>query len=133
VPIGAALLGCAVASAVCPLLSDPWAVVAALGVSAFLVDFACPSIWAFNQDVGGRHVSAAAGWGNMWGNLGAALSPVLLAAVSQGFGWPAIFLACALAFLLAAGCGLLLNAERPLGERSTPAPRATGQTGGPDC
>jgi MFS family permease len=53
-------------------------------------------------------------WGDMWGNFGAALSPVLLAAVSQRFGWPAIFLACALAFLLAGGCGLLLNANRPL-------------------
>ena len=90
-----------------------------LAVSAFLIDFACPSIWAFNQDVGGRYVSAAAGWGNMWGNFGAALSPVLLAAVSRSFGWPAIFLACAAAFLLACGCGLLLNANRPLAGRSS--------------
>jgi MFS family permease len=116
-PIGVALLGCGAASAVCPWLSAAWAVVAALSVSAFLIDFACPSIWAFNQDVGGDAAGAAAGWGNMWGNFGAALSPVLLAAVSQRFGWPAVFLACALAFLAAGGCGLLLDATRPLSAR----------------
>ncbi len=119
-PVGGALLGCGVASAVCPWLSAAWAVVAALAVSAFLIDFACPSIWAFNQDVGGASAGAAAGWGNMWGNFGAALSPVLLAAVSQRFGWSAIFLACALAFLLAGACGLLLDATRPLPARSRP-------------
>ncbi len=119
-PIGVALLGCGAASAVCPWLPAAWAVVAVLSVSAFLIDFACPSIWAFNQDVGGAAAGAAAGWGNMWGNFGAALSPVLLAAVSQRFGWPAIFVACALAFLLAGGCGLLLDAGRPLPARLGP-------------
>ena len=49
-----------------------------LRVMAFLVDLGIPSIWAFAQDVGGRHVGAALGWGNMWGNLGAAASPVAL-------------------------------------------------------
>src|SRR5207248_2062891 len=88
-PLGTALLGCGAACAVCPWLSGPWTVVAVLAVVAFLVDLSNPSIWAFNQDVGGARVGAAAGWGNMWGNFGAASSPVLLGAVSTRLGWSA--------------------------------------------
>ena len=40
-------------------------------IVAFGTDFGGPSIWAFTQDVGGRHVGSVLGWGNMWGNLGA--------------------------------------------------------------
>ena len=70
-PIGVALGVCALAFFMAPALPSAWAVVAALGVMAFLVDLSNPSIWSFAQDVGGRNVGAALGWGNMWGNLGA--------------------------------------------------------------
>jgi MFS transporter, ACS family, glucarate transporter len=113
-PLGAALLGCGAACSAVPWLSGPWAVVAALAVMAFLVDLSNPSIWAFNQDVGGSRTAVAAGWGNMWGNFGAALSPVLLGAVASRHGWPAAFATSAGFFVAAAACGLLLDAGRPL-------------------
>ncbi len=37
-----------------------------------------PCLLAYGQDVGGEHVGSAVGWANMWGNFGAALSPVVL-------------------------------------------------------
>jgi MFS family permease len=123
-PLAAALCGCAAALFAAPALPSAWAVVAALGVMAFLVDLHNPVIWSFAQDVGGRRVVAALGWGNMWGNLGAALSPPLLSRVAKGYGWDAVFAAAGGAFLLAAVCGSLLDARRTLEDE-------TGRHGGP--
>ena len=62
----------------------------------------------------GKKVGAALGWGNMWGNLGGALSPWLLRGIQQAAGWGAAFVFCALAFAAAAVCGLLLDATKPV-------------------
>lgn len=114
VPIGTTLGGCAACMFLVPALPTPWAVVAALGVMAFLVDLHNPSIWSFAQDVGGRNVGVALGWGNMWGNLGAAVSPPLLGGVARAAGWDAAFLLCGGLFAAAAVCGFLLDATKPV-------------------
>src|SRR5213079_3520914 len=106
-PIGVTLSGCALIFFAAPGLPSAWAVIIALGVMAFLVDMHNPSIWSFAQDVGGKNVGAALGFGNMWGNLGAALSPVLLTAVKNAAGWDAAFVVGGVAFAAAAVCGFL--------------------------
>ena len=63
----------------CLWLPSAWGVVAAMAVMAVTTDIAVPTVWAFSQDIGGRHAGAALGFSNMWGNMGAALSPVVLA------------------------------------------------------
>jgi nitrate/nitrite transporter NarK len=60
---------------------DPWAETACFALVALATDLGVPACWAYMQDVGGRLVGMILGWGNMWGNLGAALSPVLVGAV----------------------------------------------------
>jgi sugar phosphate permease len=102
------------AFALCLVLSSPWPVTAALAVVALATDFGVPATWAYMGDVGGRHVGAVFGWGNMWGNLGAALSPLLLNAVIGRWGWPALFVSCAAAFLLAGVAALGIDATAPL-------------------
>jgi ACS family glucarate transporter-like MFS transporter len=114
VPIAVAMLGCAASYFAITLLPTAWAVIFALGVMAFLVDLHNPSIWSFAQDVGGKNVGAALGWGNMWGNLGAALSPVLMNVVKDDFGWNAVFIVGGCAFLTSAACGMMLNAAKPV-------------------
>ncbi len=114
VPIAITLGGCAVVFFLLPGLPSAWAVVVALGVMAFLVDLHNPSIWSFAQDVGGKNVGAALGWGNMWGNLGAALSPVVLTLIRGAAGWDAAFVFCGFAFIAAATCGALLDATKPV-------------------
>jgi MFS transporter, ACS family, glucarate transporter len=114
VPIAVTLGGCALVFFLAPGLPSAWAVVIALGVMAFLVDLHNPSIWSFAQDVGGKNVGAALGWGNMWGNLGAALSPVLITEIRLAAGWSAAFVFCGFAFAAAAVCGLLLDATKPV-------------------
>ncbi len=114
VPIVGTLGGCAIVFFLAPTLPNAWAVVVALGVMAFFVDLHNPSIWSFAQDVGGKNVGAALGWGNMWGNLGAALSPVLLTAIWKATNWDTVFITCGVSFALAALCGLLLDATKPV-------------------
>jgi nitrate/nitrite transporter NarK len=121
VPIAAALTGCAAAFLVIPALPSAWAVIFALGAMAFLVDVHNPSIWSFAQDVGGKNVGAALGWGNMWGNLGAAVSPVLLTKIRLLAGWNTAFVCCGAAFAAAAVCGLMLDATRQVEEPTSPS------------
>ena len=119
-PIGVVLLLCALAYMVATQMTTAWGVIGALTVMAFLVDLAIPSVWAFAQDVGGRHVGAALGWGNMWGNLGAAASPVALQLIRDEVGWDAAFAVCAGCFVLGAGTGLSLNALIPVARPEPP-------------
>jgi MFS family permease len=114
VPVVGTIGGCAAVFLILPLLPTAWAVVVALGVMAFLVDMHNPALWSFAQDVGGKNVGAALGWGNMWGNLGAALSPVLLTQIRFLAGWNTAFVCCGVAFACAAACGLLLDATKPV-------------------
>jgi ACS family glucarate transporter-like MFS transporter len=118
-PIGVPLFVAAAAFLGCPWLSSAWSVVAVLSLMAVMVDLSVPSIWAFVQDVGRRDAGQALGWGNMWGNLGAAVSPVLLTGIKEAGGWNAAFMVCAAAFLIAGVAGLGLNAEKPLRSKPT--------------
>jgi nitrate/nitrite transporter NarK len=77
-------------------------------------DLGNPSVWAYAQDVGGKNVGTALGFGNMLGNLGAALSPRLIGEVRRAGGWEAAFVLCAMVYLCAAVCGLLLDASKPV-------------------
>jgi MFS family permease len=113
-PLAVTLGGCAAALFLVPTFASVWAVVAALGVMAFLVDLHNPTVWSFAQDVGGKNVGAALGFGNMWGNFGAALSPIALTAIRSEAGWNAAFVFCGCAFAVAAVCGFLLDATKPV-------------------
>jgi sugar phosphate permease len=98
----------------CAWLTTPWGVTLALAVVAWATDLGTPAIWAYSQDVGGRHVGSVLGWSNMWGNLGGALSPLLLGLVIDLVSWRAMFQTCAGVFFLAGVCSLGINASRPV-------------------
>ncbi|MCH2361799.1 MAG: MFS transporter [Pirellulales bacterium] len=96
---------------VCPFLDDPWAVTAMMAAMAFGVDFAVPSMWAFNQDIGGDFAGSILGWGNMWGNLGAAASPPLLVYISETYDWNTMFYVCGAVMAVGSALCLLMDAE----------------------
>jgi sugar phosphate permease len=98
----------------CFWLETPWGVTLALAVVAMFTDLGTPVLWAYSQDVGGRHVGSVLGWGNMYGNLGGAVSPLLLGWIAVTWSWKIMFLTCAAAFLLAGLCSLFVNASRPV-------------------
>jgi nitrate/nitrite transporter NarK len=89
-------------------MNTPWVFVALFSVVAFSTDFGTPSSWAFTQDIGGRQVGSVLGWGNMWGNLGAAVSPLIydfyLGETPGLREWN----------MMSGICGLLMDATKPL-------------------
>jgi sugar phosphate permease len=88
---------------------------ALLSLVAVAADFASPATWAFNQDIGGRFIASTLGWGNMWGNIGSALSPLILAEVLQRTGsWTGPFLLCASTFATAGLCTLFLDPRKSI-------------------
>jgi sugar phosphate permease len=123
IPISGVMFLCAVMYMAATQLPTAWAVIVALAMMAFLVDLGIPSMWAFAQDVGGRYVGAALGFGNMIGNFGAAASPILLQFVRKEFGWNVAFMICAGSFVLASICAACLNALIPA-VRETPDAQA---------
>jgi MFS family permease len=106
----------AMAAYLCCLLEpNVYVVVGLFAVVAFATDLGGAPTWAFTQDVGGKHVGSVLGWGNMWGNLGAAVAPVLMISiVGEGENWNYAFMACAGSFFLAGVCSIGIDASIPI-------------------
>jgi MFS transporter, ACS family, glucarate transporter len=116
IPGGLFKIPCVIAMAACPFLPSAWAVVIALTIMSFCTDVGVPSAWAFAQDTGGRQSATVLGWGNMWGNLGAAAGAKLLDELSHPSVWglDGMMYFCAAAFALSGVAALLANAAEPL-------------------
>lgn len=103
----------------CLHLESAWAFIAAASLVAFVTDMSVPAIWAYMQDVGGKNTAAVFGWGNMWGNLGAATTPLLVPIVlnkwDQNGDWHEAFLLFSAGYLVAAIAALGINANRKIG------------------
>lgn len=98
----------------CLFMNAPWPIALAMAVVALATDLGTPAMWAYSLDVGGRNTGAVLGWGNMWGNLGGFVSPLLLQALNVQFGPDSMFLVCGLGFVLAGVLALGIDATRPL-------------------
>ena len=92
--------------------------IVAASVVAFVTDMSVPTIWAYMQDVGGRNTAAVFGWGNMWGNFGAATTPILVPIVLKQWDtngdWHEAFLLFSLGYLIAGLAALGINANRKI-------------------
>jgi ACS family glucarate transporter-like MFS transporter len=98
----------------CLLHPSPWTLTALFGIVAFSTDLGSASGWAYKQDVGGNHVASIHGWANMWGNLGATISPLLLHQIVKHYDWDIAFLVCAGAFFIAGFACLGIDASIPI-------------------
>lgn len=118
-----ALIG--VAYFICLGMADPLGVTICMCVVAFATDAGNAPVWAYAQDVGGKHVGAVMGWANMWGNFGAAVTPPLFVAILAAYpgqaaaGWTVVFLACALSQVVSAVAALGLDASQPIAGTET--------------
>jgi MFS transporter, ACS family, glucarate transporter len=101
IPILLGAGACGSALVFCATADSAWAVVAALCVVTLGTDLAVPALWAIAQDIGGNRVGPVMGWGNMWGNFGAACCPLLLGWVQREYGWSVMFLTSGAAYGLA--------------------------------
>jgi MFS family permease len=114
IPVATLMTCCALMCAIASSSPGLWITVAVLAMMSLCQDMGNPSVWAYAQDVGGKNVGAALGFGNMLGNFGAALSPRLLGEVRRAGGWETAFALCAGVYLVAALCGLMLDASKPV-------------------
>lgn len=115
------LIGGAVAAGAylaCPLLPSALAVAAMCGVVSFAADSMIPAAWALGQDIGGANVASTMAWSNMWGNLGSSVVskaiPLLLASSLHVADWREGFILCALGFLTAGVCSLMIDSTKKL-------------------
>lgn len=97
---------------------SPWGMAAAFGLVAFFADIGLPALWTTMQDISGRHQAQLFGWGNMWGNIGAGLMPLLFTAALRAYDTnhdyhEGVWL-CAVAFVFAGLFALGVNAEKPV-------------------
>jgi ACS family glucarate transporter-like MFS transporter len=86
----------------------------ALTLAAFATDLGLGATWAYFQDAGGPYVGTLLGWANMFGNLGAFLSPLLLGYVARDFGWPVALAVCAGLFVVSGLCWFGIDARVPI-------------------
>jgi len=107
----------------CLHLESAWAFIAAAAIVAFATDMSVPAIWAYMQDVGGKNTAAVFGWGNMWGNLGAATTPLLVPIVLEKWDhnhdWSEAFLLFSAGYLIAGLAAIGLNANKKVGGTQT--------------
>ncbi|MCS7045696.1 MAG: MFS transporter [Gemmataceae bacterium] len=131
-PMALTRLVSALAFLAVPWLDEVWAIVLCFGAVAFFSDLGVPAIWGYVMDVGGRNVGFVLGWGNMWGNLGAAVSPVILNELvthfSQGSAdarqaWDAVFFVYGAVFVVIGLMSLGVDATKRVA--AEPPPLAT--------
>lgn len=118
IPIAGSRFVSTLAYVACLYLDDPWAIVAAIGAVSFTTDLGVAGVWAYTQDVGGRYTGAILGWGNMWGNIGAAVSPIMANYLLEHYDvngdWRIVFVAFSIAFGVSAIAGLGLDGTKPI-------------------
>lgn len=99
-------------------LNSPWAFTAAFCLIYFSVDLGQSAFWAYAQDAGGKYVGSVLGWGNMWGNLGAAFGPLLynhlLGENPTAAEWNNLFWLGLIAFVFAGVATFGLDASQPV-------------------
>ncbi len=117
-PMGLSRFFAAGAYLACLWVDSPWMATIAFSLGFFFVDLGVSAIWAFMQDVGGKNVGAVLGWGNMWGNFGAAIAPHLydhvLGPKPEIAEWNTMFVVCAAMFVVAGVAALGINATVPI-------------------
>ena len=100
----------------CLFMESAWGFIAAAAVVAFATDLSGPTIWAYMQDIGGKNSAAVFGGGNMWGNLGAATTPLLVPIVLEYWDtngdWHEAFIMFSIGYVVAVVAALLSNSER---------------------
>jgi MFS transporter, ACS family, glucarate transporter len=136
VPIASTRFLAAAAFLACCFLDSPWAITFVLCAFSIASDSGVPAIWAYNLDVGKRNVGLVLGWGNMWGNPGAAVAPTILGdfvlprfvdfdgsfTIEEAHaGYNAVFATCAAVFVFIGIVAFFIDASRPIGAKASRA------------
>jgi MFS family permease len=97
-------------------LNDPLLAVLAIGMASFSNDLVMPGSWAACMDVGGTHAGSLSGAMNMAGNVGGALSPLVIGYILYWThnNWNLTFYVSAAIYLMGIVCWRFLDPVTPL-------------------
>jgi len=97
-------------------VADPVRAMLLLGLAGFFNDFVMPACWAGCMDIGGRYSGTVSGAMNMVGNIGGALSPLIIGYIlTRNPGdWTLTFYVSSAIYLMGAVCWLFIDAHTPL-------------------
>lgn len=99
------------AKATVPIANVVWLTVA-LGAMGLPVNVS----WASCNDIGGRFSGSVSGWMNLWGNLGAAASPLFSAVLATKFGWDGCLTITSFSVVIAIVLWLLVRPDKELAQ-----------------
>jgi ACS family glucarate transporter-like MFS transporter len=97
-------------------VQDPVRAMLLLGMAGFFNDFVMPAAWAGCMDIGGRNSGTVSGTMNMVGNIGGALSPMLVGYILTWSpdNWALTFYVSSGIYLMGGLCWLFIDAHTPL-------------------
>ncbi len=109
-------VGAAVMMLVSTRFHQPVLAMLAVGLASFCNDLAMPPAWGACMEVGGRCTGSLAGSMNMMGNLGSAVSPLVVAWLLglSGGNWNVAFYSFAIVYVLGAFCWAKIDPVTPL-------------------
>src|SRR5207248_8940554 len=99
-------------------VADPTRAMLLLGLAGFFNDFVMPPAWAGSMDIGGRYSGTVSGSMNMVGNIGRALSPLIIGYILawKRDDWTLTFYVSSAIYPMGPLCWLFLDAHTPLEE-----------------
>ncbi|MEH7072330.1 MFS transporter [Priestia megaterium] len=94
--------------------SSPWMNVVWLTISLGALGFPVVTSWAAVTDLGNEYSGSVSGWMNLWGNLGAFVSPLLCGWLAENIGWESTLLVSIVPILFASLLWFGIRPDRSL-------------------
>jgi MFS family permease len=98
------------------LVHNPLLAMLSVGMASFSNDLVMPGAWAAVMDIGGKYTGSLAGAMNTLGNMGGALSPLVIGYILRwsGNNWNLTFYVSAAVYLMGIVCWWFLDPVTPL-------------------
>ncbi|AMA72406.1 MULTISPECIES: MFS transporter [Aneurinibacillus] len=90
----------------------PWMNVLWLTLALGSLGFPVVTSWAAAVDLGNEYSGSVSGWMNLWGNIGAFLSPILCGWLAETIGWEGTLLISIVPILFAIGLWFVVRPDR---------------------
>ena len=97
-------------------IANPALAVSMIAIASFFGDLSMPHAWSATMDLGGKYAGTLSGAMNTWGNVGGALSPMVIGYVLEWTrnNWNLTFYIAAAVYAAAILCWLFLDSVTPI-------------------
>ena len=108
--------GACISLVLATLIASPVPAVLTIAIASFFGDMAMPHAWSATMDLGGKYAGTLSGAMNTWGNVGGAMSPMVIGYVLKwtSNNWNLTFYIAAAVYAAAILCWLFLDSVTPI-------------------